>query len=408
MIISAICLLLVADLWQQNRERFDGLDLLVGDTLCRTVGVALLFLRGGIPDWLSIVLANTLLVLGPWLGLRGLERFVGRRGPHWQNWVLLTVFPLLHAYFTYGVPSLTARNLNVFGALLFIYVQCLVLLLWRVNAAQRVYTSGLGLVFGGLCLWSVFWLGWVSINPITAQSFFRSGPIAALNQISIYMFFFLLAYSLSLMINRRLLTMIQHQEQKFSKAFHSSPYAISLSRLSDGRLIEVNARFEKLIGKPLAEILNQPVEELGFWLNLEDRARLIKALRQQGRVGSLELQFRNSAGEIITGLLSAELITIDDEPCILASINDISDRKQAEIEREALVAEREKALADVKILRGLLPICASCKKIRDDFGNWDQIENYIATHSQADFTHSICPTCMRKLYPEYAEKPDAE
>lgn len=75
-------------------------------------------------------------------------------------------------------------------------------------------------------------------------------------------------------------------------------------------------------------------------------------------------------------------------------------RKQAEERREKAVAEREKALEDIKILRGFLPICASCKKIRDDQGYWNQIEDYIITHSEADFSHGMCPTCARELYPE--------
>ena len=62
------------------------------------------------------------------------------------------------------------------------------------------------------------------------------------------------------------------------------------------------------------------------------------------------------------------------------------------------------AMAEVKTLRGIIPICSSCKKIRDDQGIWNQIEEYIRDHSEADFTHSICPECMKKLYPEFVEK----
>jgi len=69
-------------------------------------------------------------------------------------------------------------------------------------------------------------------------------------------------------------------------------------------------------------------------------------------------------------------------------------------EREKLIAQLENALLQVKKLSGLLPICASCKKIRDDRGGWQQIEDYIATHSEADFSHGICPTCAHELYPE--------
>ena len=75
-------------------------------------------------------------------------------------------------------------------------------------------------------------------------------------------------------------------------------------------------------------------------------------------------------------------------------------KHRAAKEREKLIAQLERALLQVKKLSGLLPICASCKKIRDDQGGWQQIEDYIATHSEADFSHSICPECARKLYPE--------
>lgn len=68
------------------------------------------------------------------------------------------------------------------------------------------------------------------------------------------------------------------------------------------------------------------------------------------------------------------------------------------IERERLLRKLQEALARIKILSGLLPICASCKKIRDDKGYWNQIEDYIRDHSEADFSHSLCPMCTKELY----------
>lgn len=69
-------------------------------------------------------------------------------------------------------------------------------------------------------------------------------------------------------------------------------------------------------------------------------------------------------------------------------------------ERELLIAKLEKALLEVKRLRGLLPICAACKKIRDEHGQWHGLEDYFHAHSVAEFSHTICPECRRKLYPE--------
>jgi hypothetical protein len=73
------------------------------------------------------------------------------------------------------------------------------------------------------------------------------------------------------------------------------------------------------------------------------------------------------------------------------------------MERSRLIEKLETALKDVKTLKGLIPICASCKKVRNDEGYWDQIEKYIGDRSDAEFSHGICPDCVKKLYPEFAE-----
>ena len=70
------------------------------------------------------------------------------------------------------------------------------------------------------------------------------------------------------------------------------------------------------------------------------------------------------------------------------------------IERGRLIRELKDTIEKVNTLSGLLPICASCKKIRDDNGYWQQVEMYIREHSEAEFTHSLCPDCVKKLFPE--------
>ncbi len=104
----------------------------------------------------------------------------------------------------------------------------------------------------------------------------------------------------------------------------------------------------------------------------------------------------------IDGSVYEQRITyLQDRNLIRIFARDITERKQAE---EALRRERDKlqdALDKVKTLSGLLPICSNCKKIRDDKGYWNQIEAYIRDHSEVDFSHSICPECAKKLYPDF-------
>ena len=70
------------------------------------------------------------------------------------------------------------------------------------------------------------------------------------------------------------------------------------------------------------------------------------------------------------------------------------------VQRKIIYEEKEKALLEIKVLKGFLPICASCKKIRDDQGRWNRIESYISDRSEAKFSHGICPECAKILYPE--------
>jgi YesN/AraC family two-component response regulator len=77
-------------------------------------------------------------------------------------------------------------------------------------------------------------------------------------------------------------------------------------------------------------------------------------------------------------------------------------------EREQLIVDLQKALAEIKTLQGILPICSFCKKIRDDKEVWTQLENYISEHTDARFSHSFCPDCARKMYPKYFPGTDEE
>jgi len=110
----------------------------------------------------------------------------------------------------------------------------------------------------------------------------------------------------------------------------------------------------------------------------------------------------NARGEQVPILKTVTRANLGGKDYLFEMFIDISDRKQAEAERDVVIQRPQQALLEVKTLSGLLPICAACKKIRDDQGYWSDIELYIQEHSEAQFTHGICPDCMRRLYPESA------
>lgn len=83
---------------------------------------------------------------------------------------------------------------------------------------------------------------------------------------------------------------------------------------------------------------------------------------------------------------------------------EIAERQRAEAEQERLIEELQAALAEIKTLRGVIPICASCKSIRDDEGFWNRVESYISDHTPAVFSHGLCPDCLETEYPEFHDE----
>ena len=113
-----------------------------------------------------------------------------------------------------------------------------------------------------------------------------------------------------------------------------------------------------------------------------------------------EKTFKTKSGDFISVEVNSRVFNYKNEEVAISIARDITRRKAREIERERLIGELRDALAKVKKLSGLLPICSHCKKIRDDQGYWQQIEAYIRDHSEAEFTHGICRECAKALYPE--------
>ena len=123
----------------------------------------------------------------------------------------------------------------------------------------------------------------------------------------------------------------QSAEEKFAVAFRSSPDAIAITTLDQGRLIDVNDSFLEISGYARKELIGKTARELNLWINPEDSAQLTQLLQESGCVRNLEFDFRTKSGEARTMLLSAELISLEDTPCVLAASKEIGDRKRAEL-----------------------------------------------------------------------------
>jgi len=343
-VTNIICVWFVLLLWRQSRDRFAGIAFLVIDFIFQTAALILIVLRGAVPDWISMILSNTLVVTGAILGFMGLERFVGKRGPQIHNYLLVILFIFVHGYFVFVQPSLAVRNLNIAAALLLVCVQSVWLLWHRVESGLRSLTFGVGLVFFLFCLVNVVRILQFFTGVHGENNYFQSGISEALVLVSYQVLFLLLTYSLVLMVNKRLLMQIGTQEEKFAKVFHSAPYALTLTRPSDGKIVEVNETFFSITGYDRTEVMGKNTVDLGLWEHDTDRAAAVDALLKTGKVQGNEFNFRKKNGETMTGLFSAEIIAIDGEKSILSSIGDITELKRAED-----VVKREQVLSNTII-----------------------------------------------------------
>ena len=133
---------------------------------------------------------------------------------------------------------------------------------------------------------------------------------------------------------------LRRSEERFEKIFQASPDAIVISRLTDGRYLEVNQRWLELFGFTREEAIGRTASDLGVWVDPAERSRLVAEVRQRGTVKDFETRFRKKSGAIIDALLSADVIDIGGQPHLIVPILDITDRKRAE-ERIQQLATRD-------------------------------------------------------------------
>lgn len=166
----------------------------------------------------------------------------------------------------------------------------------------------------------------------------------------------------------------------------------------DGNVIEANRRFADMLAYSLEEIHQLKVWD---WDAKIGKDKILEMIAEVDAGGAhFVTRHRRKDGTIIDVELSNNGLIFKGKKLVFCICRDITQRQQLEIERQHLILELKNALAQVKTLSGLLPICMHCKKIRDDKGYWKQIETFLKEHSEAEFSHGICRECAEKYYPD--------
>jgi PAS domain S-box-containing protein len=201
-------------------------------------------------------------------------------------------------------------------------------------------------------------------------------------------------------------------EERFRSAFDGAPIGMSLVS-PQGRWLKVNHALCNMIGHSEAELLATDFQHV---THPDDLAKDLDFVQQllAGKILSYQMEKRylHKDGSHVSVMLSVSLIhDRDGDPLyFVAQIENITERKQHEAEREKLIAELQAALVEVKTLSGMIPICGWCKNVRNDKGYWSTVEQYVRTHTEATFSHGMCPDCAQKFQADIFKanaRPDA-
>ena len=206
-----------------------------------------------------------------------------------------------------------------------------------------------------------------------------------------------------LFMNRNLKEQVQERtdhlekEKMFSESLISSLPGVMYVFDLYGQFKSWNRNFEVITGYSRDDILGMTPLDL---ISAEDRPKVRETINEvfENGHGAVEACLSTISGETIPYLFTGYKFRQDDVDFLIGVGVDISDRVRSEQEKAGLIDKLQEMLSEVKKLSGLLPICASCKKIRDDKGYWNQLESYIHKHSEAQFSHGMCPECSDQLY----------
>lgn len=325
LIVSLINIGVIAIIWKQYKKVFNGLNFLLADMILQFSGFLLIAFRGVIPDFWSIVVANAFLIIGAFLVLRGLEQFFNTSRRNLYNYWLIAIFVVVLSYFSLIQNNLATREIVISVMLIVMNSQSSWLIFRRIDRPCREIAKMTGAVLAGYVLVSTIRIIFLMIYTPQTSEFFKTGLVDALALISYLTLSILITMSISNMVSRRLLEDVKIEKEKYNATFNSSPYAIMLTRLSDGKIFEVNAGFVLISGYEPAEVIGKTSLEMDLWVSAAERQVITTALAQGHEVRQVEMQFQAKNGHLITGIVSAKIIMAHGEECLVTSISDITE-----------------------------------------------------------------------------------
>jgi PAS domain S-box-containing protein len=366
-IISIACTVVVILLWVEYRKTYNGLIFWVVDFILQMIASVLIALRGIIPNLLSIVLANMLIMLGLIFFLMGLEKFFEKKSSHLYNYIFVILFTTIHSYFTFVEPNMLARNINTSIGISFFCIQTFWLLFKRLNLPLHNLVRGIAIAISCYICIILIRLMYIILGYAPNNDLFNLGNFDAIIIFCYMLISFVLAYNLTLMVTKKISLEAKLSEEKFTKVFNLSPAMVIITCKRDEKILEINPAFEKITGYMRNEALGKTTADLNIWVNTQDHEKLLEELTANRKISNYELSFRKKNGELIQTLYFGEIIQTNNESCILANIIDITQLKKNELILKQTKQELENTLEDFYTLR--LGMSANLLKNQIDLEN---------------------------------------
>lgn len=213
---------------------------------------------------------------------------------------------------------------------------------------------------------------------------------------------------------KKALNALKESEERYRRLFDSSKDAIMTLAPPDWKFSSGNPAILEMFNVSSVDeftslmpwVLSPEIQPDGQPSDIKARQMIEIAMKDGSNF--FEWMHKKKDGDNFPATVLLTKVSLSDNVFLQATVRDITEQKRMEKEKEDLIAELRATIQKVKTLTGLIPICANCKKVRNDSGFWDSVDVYIQKHTDADFSHSICPECMKKLYPAFPHEQSTE
>ncbi|MGD1045130.1 MAG: PAS domain S-box protein [Bacteroidota bacterium] len=193
-------------------------------------------------------------------------------------------------------------------------------------------------------------------------------------------------------------------EERYRRLFETAQDGILLLDAESGAITDANPFLVKMLGYTREDLIGKRLWEVSAFIDRAASKSAFEELQQKGYIRYENLPLETKDGQSRQVEFVSNVYLVNGKKVIQCNIRDITKRKWLEEDKQKLMNKLQEVLAHIKELNGLLPICSNCKKIRNDKGYWQVVEGYITEHTDATFTHGVCPDCMEILYPDFAQR----